>query len=210
MSAPLIAIVDYGMGNRRSVEKALERVGARVAITRDHDVLGTADGLVLPGVGAFPRAMTNLRELGLEQPILERAAAGTPLLGVCLGMQLLFTRSSELGGADGLALLEGDVDPLDAPGLRVPHIGWNDVRIEHDSALTEGLGPAPAFYHVHSLAARPADPANVLMVADYGTSFATAVQRGSIYGVQFHPEKSSTLGLRLLRNFSAVCARVAA
>jgi glutamine amidotransferase len=206
-TAPLIAVVDYGMGNRRSVEKALEHVGARAPITREHDRIRAADGLVVPGVGAFPRAMRNLSELGLVSVIRERAASGTPLLGICLGMQLLFERSEELDATDGLGLMEGEVTRLEAGGLRVPHIGWNDVSFHRRSPLTEGL-PAGgcAFYHVHSLAPRPRRSEDVVGTAEYGGRFATIVARGSVFGVQFHPEKSSGHGLRVLENFVALCA----
>lgn len=203
-----IGIVDHGMGNRRSVEKALEHVGARPAVTRDLELLRSADGVVLPGVGAFPEAMRHVRRLGLDEPLGERVRTGAPLLGVCLGMQLLFERSVEHEGATGLALLGGTVTRLEAPKL--PHIGWNLVRFERDSALTEGLGEAAAFYHVHSFACRPADDADVVGRAQYGERFASIVERGALFGTQFHPEKSSVDGLALLRNFAAVCARVAA
>jgi len=204
-----VAIVDYGMGNRRSVEKALERVGAQVVVTDDHDALMAADGLVVPGVGAFPAAMGNLRERGLDDLVVRRAHDGTPVLGVCLGMQLLFERSAELGGDTGLALLGGDVVGLrpDAPTLKIPHIGWNVVDLLAESALTEGLPRRCAFYHVHSFVARPADERDVLGRGEYGGPFVSIVARDPVYGVQFHPEKSSTHGLALLRNFTAICAR---
>ena len=208
MSAgPRIAVVDYGMGNRRSVEKALEHVGARDQITPDHNVLAKADGLVLPGVGAFPRAMRNLQELGLGDLILERAAAGAPVLGICLGMQILFERSAEFEPTTGLGLLSGEVTPLRSGGRPLPHIGWNYVEFARSSPLTESL-PAGGdyFYHVHSLAVRPAEDDDVLARSEYGERFVTAVQRGAVFGVQFHPEKSSTHGLALLRNFASVCA----
>jgi glutamine amidotransferase len=204
----VIAICDYGMGNRRSVEKALEHVGVEPVITADHDVLRSADGVILPGVGAFPEAMRNVRAVGLEEVLRERAAAGTPVLGVCLGMQLLFERSSEFEGATGLGLLPGDVTALRAPKL--PHIGWNLVGFERESALTQGLGDAAAFYHVHSFACRPSEPGDVVGRGEYGEPFASIVERGNVYGVQFHPEKSSRDGLALLANFARVCARVAA
>ena len=204
---PRLAVVDYGMGNRRSVEKALERVGAQAAITRDHAQLRAADGLVVPGVGAFPRAMQNLGELGLASLIRERARAATPLLGVCLGMQLLFERSSERGMTDGLGLIEGEVTWLQAGGLRVPHIGWNEVSFERRSGLTAGLPERGcAFYHVHSLAPRPSRPEDVVGTTEYGERFATIIARGSIFGVQFHPEKSSAHGLQVLKNFVSLCA----
>ena len=201
----MIAICDYGMGNRRSVEKALEHVGARPVITSDPDVLRSADGVILPGVGAFPEAMRNVRALGLEEVLRTLEA---PLLGVCLGMQLLFERSGEFEGATGLGLLPGEVTPLRAPKL--PHIGWNLVTFERPSPLTEGLGEAAAFYHVHSYACRPAEPGDVVGRGEYGEAFASIVGRGSVFGVQFHPEKSSRDGLALLENFARVCARVAA
>jgi imidazole glycerol-phosphate synthase subunit HisH len=201
-----IVVVDYGMGNRRSVEKALAHVGAHAHVSSDHDELRSAAGLVVPGVGAFPRAMERLRELGLDDLLRERVAAQTPVLGICLGLQLAFERSSELGGADGLGLIPGEVNRLRAPKLKLPHIGWNDVRFaKPDSPLTAGLPQSCAFYHVHSFAAEPADEADVLGIADYGGPFVTAVEHGSFYGVQFHAEKSSAAGLRLLANFARIC-----
>jgi glutamine amidotransferase len=215
VSGPAIAVVDYGMGNRRSVEKALERVGARATITHDHDELHASDGLVVPGVGAFPKAMENVRELGLDALIAERLEAGTPVLGVCLGMQLLFDRSTELGGAEGLGLVPGEVTELDPRGAKLPHIGWNLVTWERPSPLTNGLPPVCAFYHVHSFVPRPADPGDVLGASEYGEPFVTAIDAahragGPLFGVQFHPEKSSAHGLTVLENFARVCARVAA
>jgi glutamine amidotransferase len=204
-----VGIVDYGMGNRRSVEKALERAGARALVTGDHDALTAADGLVVPGVGAFPAAMESLRAAGLDELVVRRARGGTPVLGLCLGMQLLFERSDELGGDTGLGLLAGDVvglEPADR-ALKIPHIGWNVVSMTRRSPLTQGLPDRCAFYHVHSFVARPADEADVLGRGDYGGEFVSIVARDPIYGVQFHPEKSSVHGLALLRNFTAICAR---
>lgn len=206
-AAPTIAIVDYGMGNRRSVEKAFAHVGARPLLTSDHDAIRDADGVVVPGVGAFPRAMEQLGALGLDELVVERAQAGVPLLGICLGMQLLFERSVEVEPSEGLGLLRGDVRPLDAGDLRVPHIGWNVARFERASRLNAGLPAETAFYHVHSYAAHPADPDDVLATAEYGERFVTAVARENVFGVQFHPEKSSSAGLRLLASFSAACDR---
>jgi glutamine amidotransferase len=205
-----VGVVDHGMGNRRSVEKALERVGARVALTADHDALRAADGLVVPGVGAFAAAMRSMRELGLDELVVERAAQGTPVLGLCLGMQLLFESSTELGGDRGLGLLPGEVVALDAVGLKLPHIGWNEVAFTRASPLLEGLGDRAAFYHVHSFVPVPAEEGDVLGRGDYGGPFTSIVGRGDVYGVQFHPEKSSAAGLALLANFTSVCARVAA
>ena len=205
-----LGVVDHGMGNRRSVEKALERVGARVALTADHDALRAADGLVVPGVGAFAAAMRSMRTLGLDELVIERAAQGTPVLGLCLGMQLLFDSSTELGGERGLGLLPGEVVALDAAGLKLPHIGWNEVSFMRPSPLLDGLGERAAFYHVHSFVAMPAEESDVLGRGDYGGPFTSIVGRGDVYGVQFHPEKSSAAGLALLANFTSVCARVAA
>jgi imidazole glycerol-phosphate synthase subunit HisH len=199
-----ILILDYGMGNLRSVEKALEHVGARASVGADPEAIAAADGLILPGVGAFPRAMERIRATGLDEALAERAAAGTPILGICLGMQLLFEHSEELGGADGLGLLPGTVTRLDSPGLKVPNIGWAPVRWEHDSPLTEGIATETPFYLVHSFVARPAVE-DTLGTAEYGERFACAVERGNVFGAQFHPEKSSEAGLRLLANFAARC-----
>jgi glutamine amidotransferase len=200
-----LAILDYGMGNLRSVEKAFARVGADALVTRDHGQIESAAGLVLPGVGAFPKAMEAVRELGFEALIRERVDAGVPVLGICLGMQLLFEDTTELGGAEGLGLLPGRVEMLSAPGLKIPQIGWNLVRFERSSPLTEGLGGEAAFYHVHSYAARPAEAQDVLGSATYGEEFVSAVERGRVAGVQFHPEKSGPDGLRLLANFASGC-----
>jgi glutamine amidotransferase len=197
----MIAIADYGMGNRRSVEKALAHVGAESKITTD---VSDASAIILPGVGAFPEAMRRLAGLGLIEPIRERAAAGVPLLGICLGMQLLFESSDEHEGAAGLGLLPGSVSRLSAPGLKVPHIGWNTVTFTRPSALTEGLGEAAAFYHVHTYACLPREESDVVGRGDYGGPFVSIVERGNVMGAQFHPEKSSSDGLALLRNFAGV------
>jgi glutamine amidotransferase len=195
----VIAIADYGMGNRRSVEKALEHVGAESTITADHDEIRAAEKVILPGVGAFPEAMRNLRRTGLDDVLRERAEAGVPLLGICLGMQLLFESTTEHEGAEGLGILPGEVTKLEA--RRLPHIGWNLVALG-DSKLTDGLGEAAAFYHVHSFACRPADESDVVGWSEYGERFASIVERDNVMGAQFHPEKSSRDGLRLLENFA--------
>jgi imidazole glycerol-phosphate synthase subunit HisH len=204
-----IAIVDYGMGNRRSVEKAFEHIGASVTITSDHDRLRAAAGLVVPGVGAFPRGMANLRELGLDELLRERLARGTPVLGICLGMQLAFERSTEQGGASGLGVIPGEVRQLQHRSLKLPHIGWNEVSFATRSPLLEGLPERCAFYHVHSFAPVPSAHEDILGTAVYGVRFTSMVGRDSFYGVQFHPEKSSAAGLRLLANFARICARAA-
>ena len=201
-----VAILDYGMGNLRSVEKALERIGAEAEITSDSMSAEAADGVILPGVGAFPRAMERVRQLGLDQLVATRIEAGAPVLGICLGMQLLFESSVENEGASGLALLDGVVAPLEANGYKVPHIGWSPVHWEHDSELTAGLGDQTPFYFVHSFAPRPAANGDVLGTAAYGERFACAVERPPLYGVQFHPEKSSSAGLDLLANFVRICS----
>ena len=201
-----VAVVDYGMGNRRSVEKALLHVGAHASVTSDASELRAADGLVVPGVGAFPRGMESLHSLGLEDLLRERVESGTPVLGICLGMQLAFEHSTELGGAPGLGLVPGEVRPLSAGELKLPHIGWNEVAfVERGSELISGLPMRCAFYHVHSFAPVPSAPEDVLGTATYGAPFVTAVQRESFYGVQFHPEKSSAAGMRLLANFARLC-----
>jgi imidazole glycerol-phosphate synthase subunit HisH len=206
VGCPRIAVVDYGMGNRRSVEKALQRVGAHAFVSRDPAQLRAADGLLLPGVGAFPAAMRTIEELGLDALLRERAAAGVPLFGSCMGMQLLFESSEEHGGARGLGLLRGEVRRLNAPGLKLPHIGWSEVRWERDSPLSAGL-PQPAFlYHVHSFVAHPADEGVILGSAEYGARFPAVVGHGNVFGAQSHPEKSSTHGLALLGNFVRICA----
>ena len=200
-----IAILDYGMGNLRSVEKALGRVGARAERTADADRAGDADGVILPGVGALPRAMERVRELGFDALVAERVEAGRPVLGICLGMQLLFESSVENEGAEGLGLLPGPVAALPANGYKVPHMGWSPVRWERGSALTDGLAAEEPFYFVHSFAPVPARTEDVLGTAAYGERFVCAVERPPLYGAQFHLEKSSAGGLRLLANFAAIC-----
>ncbi|HEU4738716.1 MAG TPA: imidazole glycerol phosphate synthase subunit HisH [Solirubrobacterales bacterium] len=201
-----IAILDYGMGNLRSVEKALEHVGVTAKISNETEEVRAADGVILPGVGAFPRAMERIRDLHLDELIGERREAGVPILGICLGLQLLFDSTTELGGAEGLGLLEGPVDGLDAPGLKVPHIGWSPVRWARDSRLAEGIPSETPFYFVHSFAPEPSED-ELLGSAEYGTRFACAAERDNVFGVQFHPEKSSAAGLRLLSNFAGICAK---
>jgi glutamine amidotransferase len=204
-----IAILNYGMGNLRSVEKALEHVGVTASITVDPAEVRAADGVILPGVGAFPRAMERIREIGLDELIAERRDAGVPILGICLGLQLLFDSTTELGGASGLGLLDGPVAELDAEGLKVPHIGWSPMRWERESRLAEGIASETPFYFVHSFVPRPA-AGELLGSAAYGARFACAAERGNVFGVQFHPEKSSAAGLRLLSNFAGICASVPA
>jgi glutamine amidotransferase len=194
-----VAILDYGMGNLRSVAKALERVGAEPFLTNEHARVREADAVVLPGVGAMPKAMEHVRRLGLDQLLRERVEAGVPLIGLCMGMQLLFESTTELGGAEGVGLLAGPVDLLDAP--KVPQIGWNPVRWRRRSGLNDGLPEPCALYHANSFAPRPAHVEDVLGTAEYGTEFVSAVERPPVHGLQSHPEKSGPDGLRLLKNF---------
>jgi glutamine amidotransferase len=202
-------MVDYGMGNRRSVVKAFAHIGTEIAQTADADELRAADGLIVPGVGAFPEAMRRLRALGLDDVVRERAAAGVPVIGLCLGMQLLFEESVEHEGSAGLGLLPGRIVRLDTAGLKLPHIGWNAVTWQRESALVAGLPNPAAFYHVHSFVPVPDDESIVLGTGEYGTPFVSFVERDNVFGAQCHPEKSSTHGLALLRNFVGICATAA-
>jgi imidazole glycerol-phosphate synthase subunit HisH len=189
-------------------------VGAWPELTNDHARVREAEGVVLPGVGAMPRAMDAVKRLRLDELLRERAEAGVPLIGLCMGMQLLFESTTELGGAEGIGLLEGPVRELDAPGLKVPQIGWNPVSWRRPSPLNEGLPDPCAFYHANSFAPRPARDDDVLGTAEYGTEFVSVVARehgpAPVFGLQSHPEKSGPHGLALLRNFVGACARVPA
>ena len=202
---PKIAILDYGRGNLRSVEKALEKVGARAIVTADEVEIDSADGLVLPGVGAFPKAMEKIRELELDRMLRDAVAEDKPVLGICLGLQLLFESSVEQGGAEGLGLLEGDVVQVPAGGRKIPHIGWAEVTWAKPDPLTEGLRPGEPFYFVHSFVVQPTD-SELIGTASYGGRFACMAGRGKVWGAQFHPEKSSAAGLRMLRNFREICS----
>ena len=194
----MIAIVDYGMGNRRSLQTALTHVGAQSTITADHDVIRAADAVILPGVGAFPEAMRHVDRLGLADVLTELTQ---PLLGICLGMQLLFESSTEHEGAQGSGSCPGVGDAPGEPAAAAHRLEPRDF--ERPSALIEGLAGTAAFYHVHSFACRPSDPADVVGTSEYGERFASVVERGNVMATQFHPEKSSRDGLRLLRNFAA-------
>ena len=196
-----IAIIDYGMGNLHSAAKALEKVGADVTVTRDPEVVRRADQVVLPGVGAFGDCMNNLRQWELEAVIHEVIAAGKPFLGICVGLQMLFEGSEEDPGIPGLGIFKGMVRKIIAPGLKIPHMGWNNLVLQGASPLFNGLPVSAYVYFVHSFHAVPADPSIVTAVADYGGPVTAAVGRGLVQAVQFHPEKSSAAGLQILTNF---------
>jgi glutamine amidotransferase len=200
----VIAIVDYKMGNLRSVQKGFEHAGVTdVVVTEDPTVLGAADGIVLPGVGAFRDASANLKASGLWDPLLEQVAVGTPFLGICLGMQLLATVGLEDGQWQGLDIVPGSCERLPA-GVKIPHIGWNTVTYPRESRLFDGIPGETAFYFVHSYHLRPDDASCIIGFAEYGVPFAAAVEVSSAYAVQFHPEKSSEMGLKLLANFGEI------
>lgn len=200
----MIAIVDYRMGNLRSVQKGFEHAGvADVIVTDDPLDIERADGIVLPGVGAFRDAAANLRDSGCEDMVRARVAGGVPFLGICLGMQLLADTGLEDGEWEGLGMVSGVCDRLPA-GVKIPHIGWNTVEYPRESPLFANIPESTAFYFVHSYRLRPADPLTVIGSTEYGVRFAAAVQSDNIYAVQFHPEKSSTAGLTLLKNFDRI------
>jgi glutamine amidotransferase len=196
------------MGNLRSVQKAVERVGGEAVVSAQAEVILSAQGVILPGVGAFGDAMRNLRARGLFRPIMRQIEAGRPLLGICLGMQLLFAESEEMGRHRGLGVLEGRVvrfpDPAKNGGHRVPHIGWNQVYPQREGALLRGLSMGSYAYFVHSYYVTPRDEAVVLATTDYGLDYASVVACGKVFGVQFHPEKSQEVGLRILGNFLGI------
>ncbi len=184
-----------------------ERIGAESIITSDADEISGADGVILPGVGAFWRAMENLRELGLTKVVLESVRNGKPLLGICLGMQLLFSESDEHGRHDGLGIIPGKVKRfVESPSLKIPHMGWNEVRHQDLSPLLIAVKDEEFFYFAHSYYVVPDEPAAVIGSTDYGLTFASVVQSGNVFGVQFHPERSGLDGLTILENFCAICA----
>ena len=200
----MIAVVDYRMGNLRSVQKGFEAAGvADTVVTDDPAALKGADAIVVPGVGAFRDAAANLRESGLWELLLERAGAGVPMLGICLGMQLLVSTGLEDGEWPGLGLVPGICDRLPS-GVKIPHIGWNTVSFQKPSPLFDGVEEDSAFYFVHSYKVVPDGPSAVAGVTEYGVPFVSAVQSGNVFGVQFHPEKSSTTGLHVLGNFGRI------
>ncbi|HVF43093.1 MAG TPA: imidazole glycerol phosphate synthase subunit HisH [Pyrinomonadaceae bacterium] len=201
MTLTRVAIIDYGVGNLRSVEKAFHAGGAAAVVTSDEGVLREAEKLVLPGVGAFRACVEALIARGLDELVREHVAAGKPLLGVCVGMQMLFEESEEFGTTLGLGLLRGRVRRF-PEGLRVPQVGWNQVGWRKAHALAEGIEDESFFYFVHSYFCEASDEADVLGSTEYGDVYASVVARGVVCGVQFHPEKSQAAGLRLLKNFA--------
>ena len=206
----MIAVIDYGMGNLRSVQKALEFVGARAVITHDPEVILKADSVVLPGVGAFKDCMANLEHLKLIEPIRKFIDSGKPFLGICLGLQVLFEESEEYGPVAGLGILPGKVvkfidgssDAKNGSLIKIPHMGWNQIKVKKKSSIFEGVGDAPYFYFVHSYYVVPEDQNMIATVTNYGVEFVSGIQHKNIYAFQFHPEKSQTLGLSILERFS--------
>jgi len=201
----MIAIIDYGMGNLRSVQKGFEKVEVDAAIVDEPAAVAGAAGVVLPGVGAFVDAIGQLRKSGLDQAVLEAIKSGKPFLGICLGLQLLFERSFEDGEHTGLGVFAGAVERIPA-GVKIPHMGWNQVKQVRDMPLYSGVPDSADFYFVHSYVARPTDPAVIAATTDYGGDFASGVARDNVYAFQFHPEKSGLIGLEILRNFGRLSA----
>ncbi|MFN8643522.1 MAG: imidazole glycerol phosphate synthase subunit HisH [Candidatus Binatia bacterium] len=204
----MIAIIDYGMGNLRSVQKGFERVGCAAEVTRDAASIARATGVVLPGVGAFGACMDNLRAYGLVDVVRRVVERGTPFLGICLGLQLLFEESEEFGPVPGLGILRGRVVRFrerDDPALRIPHMGWNQIRPRQATAALRGIADGAFVYFVHSYYVEPADPGIVATTTDYGGEFVSAIARDNLFACQFHPEKSQHIGLEILRNFGAAC-----
>lgn len=197
-----IAIVDYGVGNLKSVSNAFAYLGEETRITRDSQELERADGIILPGVGAFPDAVDKLRASGLERCVLEQGQK-KPVLGICLGMQLLLERGEEVRPCAGLGVVKGRVARIPTQ-LKLPHIGWNTLRFFHDSPLFQGLEDGVSVYFVHSFSAQDTAPDQVIALTDYGTAVTAAVQNGNFFGCQFHPEKSGETGLTILRNFASL------
>lgn len=201
----MIVIVDYGMGNLRSVEKAFIGLGLAVQVTSSPEVVREAKGLVVPGVGSFADAMKSIKKMGLKEVILEYITQDRPYLGICLGLQILFSESEEDGLHEGLKVFEGRVQRLPSR-LKVPHIGWNQVRIRRENSFLEGIEDNSNFYFVHSYYVDPKDKGIVATTTEYGITFTSSVCRGNLFGVQWHPEKSSQRGLQILKNFGGMCS----
>ncbi|HEY6329068.1 MAG TPA: imidazole glycerol phosphate synthase subunit HisH [Blastocatellia bacterium] len=200
----MIAIIDYGVGNLRSVEKAVHAVGADACVTSDIGRAREAARIVLPGVGAFGECSRRLRESGMDKPVLEAAESGKPILGLCVGLQLMFDEGHEFGVHPGLGLMRGRIIRFPENGLRVPQIGWNQIEKTKAHPLTEGIPEGAYFYFVHSYRVEADNSEDVVATTEYGISFPSICGRGSICGVQFHPEKSQSSGLKLLANFACV------
>ena len=202
----MIAIIDYDAGNLKSVEKALLSIGEETIVTRKHDEILAADKVILPGVGAFGDAMRKLKEYGLVDTIHEAVDSGKPFLGICLGLQLLFRRSDESDGVEGLSILPGEILRIpDAPGIKIPHIGWNSLEVSEGARLFRGLGENPYVYFVHSYYLKADDDSIVAATAEYGgTLIHASVQKDNVYACQFHPEKSGSVGMQILKNFAAL------
>ena len=199
----MIAIIDYDAGNLKSVEKALLYLGQDVLVTRDREKILSADKVILPGVGNFGDAMEKLTGYGLEEVIRETARQGKPFLGICLGLQLLFERSAEAPGVEGLGILKGEILRIpDREDLKVPHIGWNSLKLQNQGRLCAGLEEEPYVYFVHSYYLKAADPQIVKAVTEYGVRIDASVESGNVFACQFHPEKSSRTGLAILKNFA--------
>ncbi len=201
----MIAVIDYGAGNLKSVQKALKFLGKESCITRDHKEILTADQVILPGVGAFGEAMQHLRHYELDKVICEVVEQGTPFLGICLGLQLLFAGSEESSGVEGLHILEGEIVRIpDQPGLKIPHIGWNSLHLQNQGRLFEGLEEGSFVYFVHSYYLRAKDTRIVKASTEYSTQIHASVEQGNVFACQFHPEKSSGVGLKILENFAKI------
>ncbi len=201
----MIAIIDYDAGNLKSVEKALAYIGEESVITGDREEILKADKVILPGVGSFGDAMNNLRNLGLDTVIHQVAENGTPFLGICLGLQLLFESSEESPGVEGLGLLKGKIVRIpDKEGLKIPHIGWNSLTLKNSGRLFEGISQEAYVYFVHSYYLKAEDPEIVKATTDYSTLIHASVEQGNVFACQFHPEKSSTVGLKILKNFAEI------
>lgn len=199
----MIAIIDYDAGNLKSVEKALLYLGQDVLVTRDREKILSADKVILPGVGNFGDAMDKLKGYGLEEVIRETARQGKPFLGICLGLQLLFERSAEAPGVEGLGILKGEILRIpDREDLKVPHIGWNSLKLQNQGRLFAGLEEEPYVYFVHSYYLKADDPQIVKAVTEYGVRIDASVESGNVFACQFHPEKSSRTGLKILKNFA--------
>lgn len=199
----MIAIIDYDAGNIKSVEKALVKLGQQVLVTRDKEKILGADKVILPGVGAFGDAMEHLRQYGLVDVIRQVASKGTPFLGICLGLQLLFERSDEAPGVEGLGILKGEILKIpDQEGLKIPHMGWNSLSLQHDGRLFRGIKREPYVYFVHSYYLKAEEERIVKAVTEYSVKIHASVEKDNVFACQFHPEKSSDTGLHILKNFA--------